>query len=211
MAYTEVKVKDTLDIPGRGWKFVDPITGATFVEVLFTELVRRAISHRMGQGLSVVGLELEISKQVCSELGPRWCELPEDFVAVQDKTMGLTADMIISATSAALSFMKGGFKWISREEWEERAKICRKCRFNKPQNTCSCAKAYEIIEKTLPREKRDPLLGVCAACGCTLQIKTWLPNETIKAANANLVGANGKSNFPYWCWQLEAQKDGDNL
>ena len=208
---TGVKVKDTLDIPGRGWRFIDPITGATFEEVLYRELVSRITSHRRGLGLPVAGLEDEIASQICAELGPRWCECPESFTVVQDKTRGLTADMIIAATTAALSFMADGFKWISRGEWEERARVCRKCRFNRPQNTCSCAKAYEIIEKTLPRDKRDPLLGVCAACGCTLQIKTWLPNKVLTAANEKLVQPNGKSNFPHWCWQLNSLNDGDNL
>lgn len=204
------KVKETFDIPGRGWKFIDPITGATFEEVLFTELVRRIYSHRTALNIPVEGLEELISRQVCAELGPRWCYCPEGFTVVDDKTRGLTADMIIASTSAALAFMANGFKWVSREEWEERAKICRKCRFNRPQNTCACSKAYEIIEKTLPRDKRDPLLGVCAACGCTLQVKTWLPKKVIQAANEKLVSANGSKNFPSWCWQLEDTEDGHN-
>ena len=185
-------------VPPKGWIYIQPETEQHFAGFTsFDELLASVQAHRTYKGLDPSTAALDIQRQICAALGPEYCkdEPGETHIPVQDKTMAMTVDMALSFNKALVPLITRDF--CPPEEADARAKICRGCTFNVPAKTCSCGPAYSIVESLIPADRKQPLISVCMACGCSLQAKVNLPIEVIRRANS------GPVTFPPWCWQRQ--------
>lgn len=195
------KIKDHNLIPPGGWRFVERATGLRFEADNWNDLVAAVTRHRQYKGLSIEGLVDEIEEQLCMGLSTEFCKPApgEDYRPVNDLTQALTTEMAISANRALVETLKravlGESVWNDPAEAKARADVCRTCPFNKPTKNCSCHAVYRAINLLIPKAREQPGLGVCMACGCSLQAKVNLPAEVVVASQ------NPSTVFPKWCWQ----------
>ena len=195
------RIKNFNLIPPGGWRFVERSTGVRFESDCWTDLVRAVRDHRKYKGLPTDTVEQDIEEQLCTGLSTEYCQPAEgeDYRPVNDLTQQLTTEMAISANRALLETLKRAV--TGESVWEDpavvagRAEICRTCPFNKPSKNCSCHNVYRAINLLVPRAREQAGLGVCMACGCSLQAKVNLPMSVIRASQ------NPGTTFPDWCWQ----------
>lgn len=76
---------------------------------------------------------------------------PKDPAPPTNYTPPSLPSRAFAAMSAAARFALGGFRVLSNEDQQARARVCETC----------------------PRRSGDQ----CTACGCVLSIKTWMPGE----------------------------------
>lgn len=187
--------------PPGGWRYVQPETGVRFASDNFRSLCEEVERHRAYKGLPRETLAADIERQLCTALDLEWCrtEPGEQHRPVRDLTYELTPALALNAMRAVTQFLKEGGVPVAKEEAERRAAICRGCPFNQPAKFCSCSAVYTTIEALIPRDRREPGLSVCTACGCSLVAKVNLPASAIAASlPADLV-------LPQWCWQAEVR------
>lgn len=188
-------------VPPGGWRYVQPETAVRFESDDFDDLKRQIKAHRTYKGLPLDTIDHDVQSQLCAGLGPEWCtpEPGEDYRPVRDLTAELTTGMAISLGKAVTSFVAGGGELVDKATAERRAAICRGCPFNKSAKLCSCSAVYAVVEALIPKDRREPGISVCMACGCSLQAKVNLPNEVIAAS------LSPETVLPSWCWQNEAR------
>jgi hypothetical protein len=184
-------------VPPGGWRYVQPETGARFKGTTFDRLVQEVRAHRAYKGLPVDTVELDVEHQLCAALSEEWCkpEPGEEHRPVRDRSGELTASHALGLAKALAAFLAAGGQFVERAEVARRAAICRGCPFNKPSKFCACAAAYAAVEALVPKDRREPGISVCMACGCALQAKVNFPLAAIAASMPEgLV-------LPTWCWQ----------
>jgi len=195
------KIKNFNLVPPGGWRFVERTTGVRFTKDNWSDLLRAVTEHRKYKGLPTETVSDEIQEQLCSGLSTEFCQPAdgENYQPVNDLTQQLTTEMAISANAALTATIKraveGQDVWNSPEESAARAAVCRTCPFNKPTKNCSCHMVYRLINMMIPASRTHDGLGVCMACGCSLQAKVNLPMEVVQASQ------NPSTSFPEWCWQ----------
>lgn len=184
-------------VPPGGWRYVQPETAARFAGDTLPELVRQVRAHREYKGLAVDSVALDLERQLCAGLDGDWCtpEPGEDYRPVRDLTAELTTAMALSLGKAITAFVAGGGQFVEKAEAERRAAICRGCPFNKPAKLCACSSVYGVVEVLIPKDRKEPGVSVCMACGCSLQAKVNLPAEVIAASLVKELV------LPNWCWQ----------
>lgn len=194
---------DTRTAPPGGWRYVQPETGAELIAPSYPELLERVASHRGYKGVgSLVLLEMaaDVERQICSGIEGRFCraEEGEDHNPIPDHHGGLTVSKIVAASIAFVAFVKSGAKFVDKATSGSRAAICRGCRFNRTPDGCgSCNALFKVIEAAIPKDRLEPGIKACVACGCALRAKVLMPAEVIEASNA------GKDvRYPAHCWQL---------
>lgn len=191
------RLKHLSIVPPGGWRYVQPETAARFTADTLAELTRQVQAHREYKGLPSDTLALDVECQLCAGLDGDWCrpEPGEDYRPVRDLTAQLTTAMALSLGRAITAFVAGGGALVEKSEAERRAAICRGCPFNKPAKLCACSSVYGVVEALIPKDRKEPGVSVCMACGCSLQAKVNLPAEVIAASlPEGLV-------MPQWCWQ----------
>lgn len=93
-----------------------------------------------------------------------------------------------------------GKPFVTPEEAERRATICKGCRKNQPVSGCSgCHGLLGEVSTFLSGMKtlKDDDLHVCTLCSCFLRAKVWLPMEVVDNEGVDF------STAPANCWQLE--------
>jgi hypothetical protein len=195
------RIKSFRDVPPGGWRYTQPETAVHFFAYSYDELLTKVKEHREYKGFPVDTLAQDIERQLCLQLDTDRCkaEPGEDYRPVDDLTQRLTTAMVVSLNKALVAFVAGGAKFVELAEANERAAACRGCPFNKPASACSCHAAYRLIEAAIPKERRQPGISVCMACGCSLQAKVNLPLDVVAAA------LDPNIHLPEWCWQKKAQ------
>lgn len=75
---------------------------------------------------------------------------------------------------------------VPSEQAESRAAVCRLCPLNEPSSFSSWVKrgVAQVIRAHLFWKNRlslptDKTIGMCAACGCVLNLKVWVPLKHI--------------------------------
>ncbi len=186
-------------VPPRGWFFIQLETKLRITGESLGDLAAKVVSHRAYKGLPGATLDqakLDIERQICSRLGKRDC-LPEgtsdEWKPVNDVPT-LKLSQVMSFSKAAIEWIGSGRELVDKAEADRRAEICKGCPLNNPLVGCKCSIFYKMINKAIPFERRDPGLGICGSCGCSLIAKTNLPASTIKAAES------GKTAYPAHCW-----------
>jgi hypothetical protein len=197
-------IKSFRDVPPGGWRYLQPETGVNFTSDNYEDLIRQIIPHRQYKNLPHESVHLDVQRQLCSGLSTEWChpEVDEIYRPVKDLTARLTTSMALSVTKAIVAALAevatGKSPLAPVQEAQRRAAICRGCPFNKPSSLCSCSAVYKAIEAAIPKDRRQPGISVCMACGCSLQAKVNLPMDVVSASN------QPDTVFPAHCWQTPA-------
>ncbi len=184
-------------VPPGGWRYIQPETGVRFDSDTFDGLVRQVTVHRKYKGFPFENVAAEIERQLCWGLTEEQCrpEPGEDYKPVRDLSSEMTVGMAISFGKALVAFFSSGGQTVPKEESARRAAICRGCPFNKPSKSCPCTSVYSAVEAFVPKDRKEPGVSVCMACGCSLQAKVLAPSDVITASlPADIV-------LPPWCWQ----------
>jgi hypothetical protein len=194
-------LRDTRTAPPGDWRYVQLETGCEIGAGSLTELVEKVSFHRKYRKLEPVDkalVLLDVQRQICSGLGDRFCiaEEGETHRYVRDRSRSLTLAKIIAFTSGLIDFVKSGGELVAPAVAKRRGNICRGCRFNVHASGCACAPFYKMLETLLPKNRQQERLRICAACGCSLQVKVNLPDDVVKASNAG-----SDVVFPEHCWQ----------
>lgn len=201
-------IRSFRDTPPGGWRYVQPETGVRFESDNWDDLLRQILPHRRYKGIPLETLEQDVQRQLCLGLDEAWCrpEPGEDYRPVKDLSSRLSTPLAFSLTraiaGAVAEVAAGRAALADPAEAARRADICRRCPFNKPASMCSCSAIYKAIDLAIPKDRRLVGLGVCMACGCTLQAKVNLPQAVVEASNSPDVV------FPSWCWQPGAPLQG---
>lgn len=194
-------IRSFRDVPPGGWHYIQPETAVEFASDNYDDLIAQIIPHRKYKGLPVESVELDVQRQLCLGLSDAHCKAEPDEVyrPVTDLTARLTTGMALAlgktVVAALAEVAAGKVPLASKEEAQRRASICRGCPFNKPASLCSCSAVYKAIEAAIPKDRMQPGISVCMACGCSLQAKVNLPLSVIQAGNSPEVV------FPPYCWQ----------
>lgn len=197
-------IRSFRDVPPGGWRYVQPETGVSFSSDTFEGLVSQIVPHRKYKGLPVESVELDVQRQLCLGLSEEHCKPEPDEVhrPVTDLTARLSTGMAVSLGKAVVAALAevatGKIPLAPKDESQARAAVCRGCPFNKPASLCSCSAVYKAIEAAVPKDRREPGISVCAACGCSLIAKVVLPLKVVKAGNSPEVV------FPPYCWQRQS-------
>ena len=192
---------DQRSIPAGGWKYFQRETRTWFEDMTRGALAAKVRAHREYHKIPVPDdLEAEIEDQMCMAQPEGRCRCrpgePES-TWVGDKTRLFSLKLAFSFNRAVMAWLTGGQKLVSDREAKRRAEICKGCPFNKPAGMCACAPFYRTLDRVFPKDKRIEGLNVCAACGCSLTAKVYMPKSVIKASVAK------GQQFPDWCWQKE--------
>lgn len=196
------KLKFPKQSPVGGWPYRQMDTGFVAEGDSLEAVVKVVIAHRKHLGLTPTDeptVRAEVERQYCARMGLRDCraEPGDDWVPQPDRPRASITN-ILAFSQAAIAWLGTGREMVEMSELKRRAEICRKCVLNQNLAGCKCARFYKAIEKAIPAERREPGLGYCLACECSLVAKTNLPKSIIDAGN------EGK-NYPYvaTCWQRE--------
>lgn len=141
----------------------------------------------------------DIHEQICNRLGPEHCRpnKGEDWRPIKrDFTRNLDSEQAVAFTKGFIEFVKGHGETVAEPEAQRRAEICRSCPLNMKAEGCAgCSTLYHLINAVLPSGRQLPGLDLCAACGCGLKAKVWMPFSVIEAADSGrgLV-------YPSNCW-----------
>lgn len=201
-----MRLTDKSTTPPGGWRYIERSTGQSFEANSFVQLVEKVRPHREYKGLPLETLEHDIEEQLCLTLGTPPCiRGPNDPPQVNDRTHAVSPGMLLDFNRAVFAHIKEGAKWVELSESRRRAAICRTCPLNKNLSNCACTTFYRVVEKLVPVDLRDKDLGVCAACGCSLNAKVNLTEDVLRAS------ANPENHFPSWCWQHEVLENTGNV
>lgn len=200
------RMKYLRTVPSRGWDYLQKETRLRMEGESLDDLARQVVAHRLYKGLPGLSIEeakLDIERQICARLSERECVsegIQDEWTPINDNPT-ITLSAVIGASKAALEFVASGADLVPEAERSRRAEICKSCPLNLQVRGCRCSLFYKMIDKMIPKERRDPDLFVCSACSCSLQAKTNLPANVIKAGDA---GRNIQ--YPNWCWIPELKE-----
>lgn len=194
------RLRNRRDVPSRGWNYIQKETHLKLEGDSMDELAKRVVDHRRFKGLSRVSIDevkQDIERQICARMGTRECiaeGLDDEWVPVQAVALPKLS-AVMGASKAAFEFVASGAELVSDEERLRRTEICLSCPLNVPLTGCRCSMFYKMLNKTLPEEKRNPELGVCAICQCSNNLKVNLQPNVIRA------GDEGRNlTYPAQCW-----------
>ncbi len=185
-------------VPPRGWFYIEQATKLRIVGESLGDLTSKVVAHRKYRNLVRATTEeasLDIERQVCARLGKRDCSaegIEDEWTPVDDNPVLRLAD-VMGFSKAAFEWIKGGQELVPASEADRRAEICKGCPLNAAMTGCKCSIFYKTVALAIPFERRDPALGVCGICRCSLQAKVNLPASVIKASDSG-------HKFPAHCW-----------
>ena len=193
-------------VPPRGWFFIQQETRLRITGESLDDLAAKVVEHRRYKNLpraTKAEASLDIERQTCSRLGKRECSpegMEDEWVPVNDVPL-ISLPAIIGFSRAALEWIASGRELVEKAEAERRAEICKGCPLNNALTGCKCSIFYKMVDKSVPFERRDPGLGICGACQCSLIAKVNLPMNVIEASNGGREIA-----WPAHCWQYRAKE-----
>lgn len=199
-----LKLSDRGTVPPGGFKYLNRETQTWVTAASFHELVSAVTRHRTANGLPISSeMDSIVEDQLCTGLPPGTCNHQTE-PAFTYKQLNLTD--VLAATAMLGKFLIGGRQKVSREEANRRANICASCPANQPTSsctTCSMNTIRQAVNAVVGGEEvnADSMLGVCAACGCSLKAKVWIPLDLLQQhmTPETLAG------LPQWCWCRKAE------
>lgn len=196
-------IKSKRESPPDDWRYLEPATQLWIKGDFFGELVDRVCEHRRYKGIEPsdrANVELIVQRQICSVAPKGVCkpEPGEDYEPFDDQARRLNRDMVMSASRAALTWMREGGALVSKEEASRRAAICRGCPLNRPSPSWVCSVLCKTLDELVPAERREAGLSICGICACSLPAKILMPDEVIRTSNAGR-----HLRYPDHCWQKE--------
>jgi hypothetical protein len=184
--------------PPGDWKYFQAETGLWIRDYLTADETAWAMSaHRAHRQLSRSTYQEcldDLYNQICERVGSDYCFGCEP--GIKDYSQNLSGDQIVGFTKAFIKHIEGGLEFVSIEEATARAEICKKCHLNIPITGCAgCGMLSTFLNATLP-DNRKFGLGICARCGCNMDIKVSCTDDVLTASNEGR-----QLKFPSWCWQ----------
>lgn len=187
--------------PPGGFRYTEYRSGAVIEDHSLWGVVDKVIAHRKHRGwgpTDQVTVRAEVENQLCQRLNRTKCKPdgPDDpWKPVDDLVPSIGLTQIMSASRAALEWIKGGLGMSSIEDSDKRRAICARCPMNQNAHGCKCDILYKTINAIVPPDRQFPELHICGACGCSLKAKVASPDSVIVASE------KGKSTkYPANCW-----------
>lgn len=186
---------------GDSFRYTHAETGHISAAPTYYDWIERIKAHRTANNLPPVS-EAECQNQLCQTLDPSWCvhDDPQSRSWVNPRlSWGDVADGAIAYIKFALS----GFKSVSQEEANRRARICAGCFLLVPIQGCgACSKLASLIVGDVAQKKtvHDDALNskACAACRCPTKSLVHFPLSTLEEADPT----DGKQPaFTDFCWR----------
>lgn len=204
-----VPISPDVSPPGARWKYTDPANGQPFSEPSLKQLVIAVGKARAAM------LELDTSSDI--DLRPQWQERLIHEMCVQMQPLGLKcenhdengrsttvwmglSDLVRRWNGTKANWEAAGRPFVSPEEAERRASICRSCPENRPITGCfGCGGFAAEVSAWMGGLKtlKDEHLHTCFVCGCFLRSKVWMPLDVIDNQGADFTPVRG------WCWQAQ--------
>lgn len=155
-------------------------------------------AHRKANNLTPI-TPAQASHQCCQTIDPEWCiREKEDNQSYVVTRFGWND--FVGGMQAFGKLMLGGFKFVSQEEANRRARICSTCFFNTTPEGCgSCKRLAELITGDVAKKETpyDASLQACAVCHCANKSKVWFRLEDIPPTD------DQQAKFPSFCWQKQ--------
>lgn len=197
-------VRDVNSPPG-GWKYTVPETGITITAPFWAVLKPRIIQHLTANRISVDDERmLQIENDACAETQPpgSWCQKrPPKPVegALPHLTLGHLDRFLRSIWHTLVSR-----DFVSREEAERRAEICRTSCPLVTGGIGGCSGCYTLLRATEKLVQSNPIQmdvekDVCGACGCHIPLLVWCKNSALDKA----AGEKMPKYQQGVCWRLE--------
>lgn len=191
-----------VDSPPGGWKYTVPETGVTVTGQFYGLLKDRVVKHLRANGHTVTDeMLLLIEDGACRETQtPGWCK-KRGKKPVDTKLPHLTLahiDRFLKSIWSALVDRD----FVSREEAERRAEICRNCPIITGGIT-GCSGCYTMLRKAQSFVQKNPIQmepdkQVCGACGCFTPLLVWFKNTTLDRAAGKTMPKYQEGH----CWRL---------
>lgn len=195
-----ITVTRDIESPPGGWKFTVAETGVVVTAPYFKILKSRVRAHLVANNLPVADdFDSWLADAACKEnsLGTPFCGQPAP-AQVAGALPYLTMAMAARFLKTMLGVIQSR-KFVTREEAERRAAICVRCPLNQKIAGCgACNSLLRKVEKVMLDYPLNPELEWCAACGCRLSVKAWVPNSILDKAEGS-----DRPLYAPGCWRNE--------
>lgn len=181
------RMKFPATVPPRGWAYIQADTKLKITGESLSDLAAKVVAHRKYKGLPGADKEtatLDIERQICSRLSKRDCTaegLEDEWKPVSDNP-NVRLGTVMAVSKVLFDVVALG-KLAPKDQAAQRGEVCKGCPLNNAMTGCKCSIFYKTINKFIPLERRDPELGVCGACSCSLNAKVNIPIEAIQKAD----------------------------
>lgn len=194
--------------PPDFFRFTHPETGFVSQAIDWYTWQENIAAHRKANKLPPITPE-EAEAQLCETLPPGHCKhAPAEKKNRSWVNTRLRFGDIAQGMKAYLALITSGFKTVSQEEADRRARICSGCYLRiTPQGCGACVKLSRLITGELARKKtaHDSHLAnkACAVCSCGVQSIVHFPMPLLEQADT----PEKQALYPDFCWR---QKTGMN-
>lgn len=207
MSKIDFEIRDLSVGPRDGWRYKHPISGQEFNHFDYATVEREVYQHNKGNGYEMADDWREVFQdEMCKQNG--WGK--ETCRRIEGGRIARSAVLFASAFAYGKvlhAFLEAGGKYVSQEEAENRAIICRNCPLNGPANwgcgSCS-QRIHDLVETIIGKRytKQDDQLGYCGICHCSLTASVHYPLE----AQAKGLTEEQKEQFKEvssYCWKAK--------
>lgn len=192
--------------PFGGYRYRVAETGQDFQNFVLQQLKEAVVAHLKGNNLTVpADLDAQIEDYTCRFQGPNFCDETDPRYGWLSGTI-LKFKVVLAGTEILGKWVLAGKPFVSQELADERSVTCASCLYNQdPQGCATCQ--WSVLSNTVKkflgsrRSKEHHKLKSCASCGCTLQLKVWIPHD-------HLTSSFKYADLPDWCWVAKETEHG---
>lgn len=195
-------------VPPGGWWYRQPESGFKMTAFDPLSLKRQIEQHRRANGYDLAdGWWEVVQAEICERPGMMQSHCQPDTTFTAEQPIRITRNSALLFFKTLRQWVvRNGFKKVTVREAVRRSKICGECPMNSDDVAwCpGCQGIFRYLKEFLtPADKtgRELTLHFCKVCGCNLQIKVWLPPETLKAVSSP------QTEYPAHCWIAKIEKD----
>lgn len=179
-------VSRDIESPPGGWKLTVTQTGIRITAPFFGILRNRVRDHMRANSIPIT----EDFDEWCADAACRECGFGGPFCKKSEpkpeseKLPYLSLAMARRFVETMWQVIKDR-RFVSREEAERRAEICRGCELATAIGGCKgCSSLFRKLERVM---KHNPIdmpkhQEFCGACGCVLRLKVFIPNDVLDRA-----------------------------
>jgi hypothetical protein len=192
---------------GDSFRFVHRETNHVSQAPTYYDWIERIRSHRSANSLPPVS-EVEAMDQLCKTLPPEYCE-HNDANSRSWVNPRLSWGDIAAGVVAYAKLALSGFKTVSQDESNRRARICAGCFLLVPIQGCgACSKLASLIvgDVAQRRTNYDEALNgkACAACACPTKSLVHFPLSLLEQADP---GDAKQPAFTLFCWRKKTSEN----
>ena len=176
-------------------------TGLTITGPYAKQVRTKVLKHMVANSIPIPpDFEEWADDVMCRESGHGrpWCGAPPP-PPVKGKAKFLTLGKAKRFLMTVLHVIRER-KFVSEEEALRRAAICSECPLSGEIGGCrkGCSAIFKTVARALPDNPVSPPREkeFCLACGCWIEAKVWLPNDTLDAAEGG-----DRPDYAPGCWR----------